>query len=146
MWRELLSRLGADVRLFDGASEEDFARAGQILGSPIPEELKELLRESNGVLNRDEVAIIWPIDRILQDNLHFRTNSDFSDLYMNFEPLLFFADNGGGDQFAYVVQPKRFDIFVWDHENDSRQWVARRMSQYLTRRLSTEGDDWYRND
>ncbi|NUW33907.1 SMI1/KNR4 family protein [Nonomuraea sp. SMC257] len=67
-------------------------------------------------------------------------------LYMPFNPLLFFADYGGGDQFAYVVDPGRHDIFVWDHETDSRRWVADNLEEYLRRRLSSSGDEWYRSD
>lgn len=38
---------------------------------------------------------------------------------MPFDSLLFFGDNGGGDQFALVVAPERDDIFVWGHETDA---------------------------
>jgi len=43
---------------------------------------------------------------------------------MPFDPFLFFGDNGGGDQFAFVQTPQRPDIFVGEHESDSRRWVA----------------------
>ncbi|WP_246577720.1 SMI1/KNR4 family protein [Actinospica durhamensis] len=43
-----------------------------------------------------------------------------------------------------MVTPQRPDIFVWDHESDSRRWVANNLSDYLGRSLSTSGDDWYR--
>ncbi|MEZ5281816.1 MAG: SMI1/KNR4 family protein [Acidimicrobiales bacterium] len=50
---------------------------------------------------------------------------------MPFDPLLFFADTGNGDQFAFVLTPPRDDIFVWDHETDSRTWAAGSLDQYL---------------
>ncbi|MEU9917381.1 SMI1/KNR4 family protein [Streptomyces sp. NPDC051001] len=55
-----------------------------------------------------------------------RTRRDGSTrrLYMPFDALLFFGDNGGGDHFAFVQRPQRPDIFVWEHESDSRRWVA----------------------
>jgi SMI1-KNR4 cell-wall len=50
---------------------------------------------------------------------------------MPFDPLLFFADAGNGDQFAFLWKPRRDEIFVWDHESDSRSWVAGSLHQYL---------------
>ncbi|MFC8033052.1 hypothetical protein ACFUVU_09590 [Streptomyces griseoincarnatus] len=43
---------------------------------------------------------------------------------MPFDSLLFFGDNGGGDQFALVVAQERDDVFVWDHETGSRMWAG----------------------
>jgi hypothetical protein len=51
-----------------------------------------------------------------------------------FEGLLFFADAGNGDQFAFAVaggQVRRSDIFVWNHEDDSRTWLAKDLREYL---------------
>nr|WP_329202312.1 MULTISPECIES: SMI1/KNR4 family protein [unclassified Streptomyces] len=67
-----------------------------------------------------------------------------SQLYMPFDALLFFGDNGGGDQFAFVQTPRRPDVFVWEHETDSRRWVAGDLRDYLGRSLAAGGDDWYR--
>ena len=53
---------------------------------------------------------------------------------MPFDPLLFFGDAGNGDQFAYAIheaQVRRNDIFAWDHETDSRTWVAPSLERYL---------------
>ena len=46
----------------------------------------------------------------------------------------FFADAGNGDQFAFGIIDKKIrnrDIFVWNHENDSREWVAPSLEKYL---------------
>jgi hypothetical protein len=69
--------------------------------------------------------------RIVDDNQLFRNNQDFIRLYMPFDPLLFFADAGNGDQFAFRWKAELPDIFVWDHENDSRTWVAPSLAKYL---------------
>jgi SMI1 / KNR4 family (SUKH-1) len=61
----------------------------------------------------------------------FRANPEFARLYMPFD-LLFFADAGNGDQFAFVLRDSRKVVFVWDHESDSRRWVARDLDTYLT--------------
>ncbi|HMJ10328.1 MAG TPA: SMI1/KNR4 family protein, partial [Polyangiaceae bacterium] len=63
-----------------------------------------------------------------------RCSPEFRELYMSFEPLLFFADAGNGDQFAFAITGgvvRRPDIFVWHHENDSRAWVAPSLERYL---------------
>jgi SMI1-KNR4 cell-wall len=142
----LIARLYPEAQFSSGAAEELLEAVEQDLGMRTPDDLKELLRQSNGVLDRNGVGVIWSAERIMRDNRTFRSCPDFEDLYMSFEPLLFFADNGGGDQFAYVVKPSRFDIFVWDHESDGRWWVADGLSEYLTRRLPNPGDEWYRHD
>jgi hypothetical protein len=71
------------------------------------------------------------LERIVTDNLRFRTS--FRDLYMPFQPLLFFADAGNGDQFCFPTTSSgvRDDVFVWDHENDSRTWYAASLKTYL---------------
>jgi hypothetical protein len=54
---------------------------------------------------------------------------------MSFNSLLFFADAGNGDQFAFAIrngQIRSSDVYVWNHENDSRNWVAPSLEKYLT--------------
>jgi hypothetical protein len=53
---------------------------------------------------------------------------------MPFDALLFFGDAGNGDQFAYGIldgEVRMPDIFAWDHENDSRYWVAPDLRQFI---------------
>lgn len=102
-----------------------------------------MLLESNGVVGHTQVDTVWPLDEIVQRNLLFWSDQAFARLYMSFDPLLFFGDNGGGDQFAFVQKPERPDIFVWEHESDSRRWVANNLQDYLVRSLADGGDDWY---
>jgi hypothetical protein len=74
------------------------------------------------------------LERIRKDNLFFRGFEDFKEIYMPFDHLLFFADSGTGDQFAYSILNKeirRTDVFAWNHEDDSRKWVASSMKQYI---------------
>jgi hypothetical protein len=79
-----------------------------------------------------ELALVWDLDRIVTDNLEFRRNEQFRTLYMPFGPLLFLGDAGNGDQFALLSPPvDRDDVFAWDHETDSRRWVAGNLETYL---------------
>lgn len=100
----------------------------------LPEELRSLLLESDGIEGEFGLGLIWNCRRIIEDNLKFRNSSDFLDLYMPFEPLLFFADTGTGDQFAYAIlnnHIRRHDIYIWNHEDDSRIWAAPSLEKYL---------------
>lgn len=111
------------------AGAREIAEAGETLGGPLPAALAELLSETDGVDGEQGLGLIWPLRRIVGDNRSFRTK--FRDAYMPFDSLLFFADAGNGDQFALVVQPARDGVFAWDHENDSRRWVAPDIERYL---------------
>ena len=131
VWRNLIEGLTADAEFAPPAEQRALDSAEAELGGSLPTPLLELLRETNGVRGRYGLGLVWPIERIESDNVQFRCNQDFRGLYMPFDPLLFFADAGNGDQFAFPVVPRRDEIFVWDHETDSRTWVAPSLEMYL---------------
>ncbi|TDO54679.1 hypothetical protein EV643_101469 [Kribbella sp. VKM Ac-2527] len=83
-------------------------------------------------------CLMWSAERIAQDNTRFRGSVDFAELYMPFDPLVFFSDAGNGDQFAVVMRGNR-EVYVWNHEDDSRTWVAptvlRFLEEWMTGRL-----------
>src|ERR1044071_3534668 len=133
-WKEHIQGICAEATLSEPAQEQALLAAETQLGMRLPQELRELLAESNGVLGEYDLALIWPIERIVADNRLFREDESFRDLYMPFDGLLFFADAGNGDQFAFAVangQVRRPDIFVWNHEEDSRTWLAKDLGDYL---------------
>ncbi|MFJ4185231.1 SMI1/KNR4 family protein [Kitasatospora sp. NPDC089509] len=144
MWTQTASASFPGSGFREPAQESALAGAERRLGDELPDELRQLLLESDGIVGRTGVDTVWPVEQIVEQNLSFRSDPSFAQLYMPFDALLFFGDNGGGDQFAFVRTPRRPDIFVWDHENDSRQWVARDLRDYLGRSLAEGGDDWYR--
>ncbi|GHF43845.1 SMI1/KNR4 family protein [Streptomyces morookaense] len=144
MWREVLESTGHTVELREPASRATLDDIESRLGQPVPDDLKQLLLETDGVEDEFGSEIIWSCERILQDNRAFRTNESYADLYMPFDSLMFFGDNGGGDQFAFVRTPQRQDVFVWEHETDSRNWVCPSLENYLRRALESAGEDWYR--
>ncbi|MCW7987415.1 cell wall assembly/cell proliferation coordinating protein, KNR4 [Streptomyces platensis subsp. clarensis] len=125
------------------AQASDLVAAEARLRRTLPAELRQLLFESNGVIGHTHVDAVWSLDQIVERNLLFWSDETFAQLYMAFDALLFFGDNGGGDQFAFVQKPEHPDIFVWEHESDSRRWVANNPQDYLERSLQTGSDDWY---
>ncbi|WP_328890929.1 SMI1/KNR4 family protein [Streptomyces sp. NBC_00316] len=143
MWKQVALDAYRNAGFRDPSDGSMLAEAERRLGSELPAELAQLLLESNGIMGWTSVDTVWTIEQIIDRNLSFRSDSSFAQLYMPFDALLFFGDNGGGDQFAFVQTPRRPDVFVWEHENDSRRWVARDLRDYLGRSLAEGGDDWY---
>ena len=133
-WSELAKSHSANCEFFAPALWADVTSAEEKLAVRFPDELRQFLLESNGLHGEYGLGIIWPVERIVKDNQEFRENMDFQELYMPFDPLLFFGDAGNGDQFAFSIlkgEVRRSDVFAWNHEDDSRQWVAPSLSKYL---------------
>jgi hypothetical protein len=118
------------------AAESSLTRCAALLGDALPESLAALLRQADGIEDEYGDGLVWSADRIATENRNLREYAEFATLYMPFEPLLFFADGGNGDLFALLARIDRPDVFVWDHELDSRTWVAPSLATYLEWRLS----------
>jgi hypothetical protein len=135
MWKELVSRFASDARFSEPATVQELARVERELNVQLPTELRACLEESNGVKDEYGFGLIWSVERIIKDNLMFRTYPDFRTLYMPFDCLLFFSDAAGnGDQFAYAIlaaEVRMENIYVWNHEDDSRTWVAFGLAKFL---------------
>ena len=90
--------------------------------------------ESNGVLGAYGLRLIWTVEEIIKRNIEMRTGSIYHECYMPFDNLLFFADAGNGDQFGFRIlqgKIKRSNVFAWNHEDDSRMWVAPSLQLYI---------------
>jgi hypothetical protein len=128
VWRELVETFWPEHEFRPGASEASLAEAELSLGHPLPADLRTLLAESDGVdWSEVQLNLIWPLEQIVKTNLEFRSPQfDLRETSMPFEPLVFFADAGDGDQFAFarVSPPRDRDVFAWNHMDDSRSWVA----------------------
>ncbi|MEU0580820.1 SMI1/KNR4 family protein [Streptomyces griseoincarnatus] len=140
--REIFAGVPREAELrapLDGAA---LGEAERRLGRAVPAPLGALLRETDGVVDPYGTDVVWSLERVVEQNLLFWSGEAFAGLYMPFDALLFFGDDGGGDQFALVVEPERDDVFVWEHETDSRVWVAGGLQEYLRRALAGDGDWW----
>ncbi|MEV2212939.1 SMI1/KNR4 family protein [Streptomyces sp. NPDC050997] len=143
MWRELAAEF-PNVELHYPTTEGSLADIEDQLGQPVPLPLRTLLMETDGLEAHYGTELIWNSEKILAENTAFRGNEQFGKLYMPFDSLMFFGDNAGGDQFAFVRTPAREDVFVWDHETDSRTWISPSLESFLRSALASGGNDWYR--
>jgi hypothetical protein len=140
MWKERIQALGVECTFRPSAMASELEEAEMALGVALPTDLKELLLESNGVLDAYQYGVVWPAEKIVSENRVYRTYPDFKLLYMPFDCLLFFGEEDNGDLYAYVITEgaiRRPDVFLWEHETDSRQWYAARMQNYLEQRLTS---------
>ncbi|GGN85970.1 SMI1/KNR4 family protein [Streptomyces albiflavescens] len=143
MWREILEEF-ATAELHHSVEPGVLDRVEAALGQSLPQDLRSFLLESDGLEDEYGTDVIWPAERILSDNLSFRGDDQFRSLYMPFDSIVFFGDNGGGDQFAFVRSPERNEVFVWDHETDSRNLVSPNLESYVRSAMESDGEDWYR--
>jgi len=90
MWRELIQSAGVrrtdKPLLHPPATAEDIQRAEAALGVKLPAALIAFLLETNGV-DTGYGEFIWSAQKIAADNIAFRTNPEFSELYMPFDCL-----------------------------------------------------------
>ncbi len=130
MWTELVTALPGMTIAGQPGSPGAVEEASRLLGQQLPDQLAAVLLETGGVQG-EYLELIWPIERVIAENLALRGDDDLARLYMPFDPLLFFGDAGNGDLFALVPHTSRPDVFGRDHENDSRTWVAPDLAKYL---------------
>ncbi|MFJ3091605.1 SMI1/KNR4 family protein [Streptomyces sp. NPDC086838] len=136
MWTEAVAALPGTAVFQTAAPEPSLTNCATVLGHPLPTDLTALLRETNGIEDEYGDGLVWSAERLAVENRTLRGDAQFATLYMPFDPLLFFADAGNGDLFALLSTIDRPDVFAWNHENDSRTWVAPNLATYLDWRLT----------
>ncbi|WOV88362.1 SMI1/KNR4 family protein [Sporosarcina oncorhynchi] len=134
MWKDYISTISKDYSFKRPASVAEIGQITEELNVELPKKLLEIYKETNGVYDIFECHLLWPTERIVEDNLFFRNFTDYKDIYMPFDHLLFFSDNGCGDLFGYKILNgciQTEDIYVWNHEDDSRTRVASSLESFI---------------
>ncbi len=136
-WRSVARSLFSDARLARPAPRPEIGRVRRALGVALPSELAGFLAVSNGLRAQSGARLIWSATEIVEQNRELRGSHDYAQLYMPFDCLLFFGTPGNGDHYGYRILgkaiPATTGIYRWDHENDSREWFANDLEDYLKR-------------
>ena len=88
MWCEIIKAMDPYSKFFPGATTDQIITLEKALSIKLPEELKNLLSETNGVRGKYELSLLWSAEQIVQENLDRRTNVAYLENYMPFENSL----------------------------------------------------------
>ena len=143
-WKENINRLdladsSTHFEFNNPASENIFQNLqSQLDLIELPSELEDLYKQSNGISRHFKGQkigeLIWTAEEVIEVNKEYRSDPQYKELYMSFNQLLFISDAGNGDLFGFVSLNGKFDrsdIFVWNHENDSRIWIAPNLTKFM---------------
>lgn len=147
MWRELIYTLtDGKCEFHEPATQQEISEVEDNLGAKLPQNLRSLLLETNGVsetlLLKDVLEpislLIGSTAWIMQWNKYWRTEKFAFENYMPLESLLFFAPAGvDGILFAFgITSTKQIineNIYAWYPIEDSRPCVAFSLADYLER-------------
>lgn len=134
MWKKYIESLSKEYHFNAPATSAQLTRIKQQLNVELPSKLVELFNETNGVFDTHGCPLIWSTEQIIEDNLFYRNFEEYKDCFMPFDHLLFFSDAGNGDLFGFSILNgciQKDDIFVWNHEDDSRSWIASSLEAFI---------------
>jgi cell wall assembly regulator SMI1 len=88
-WKKLVKKAASDAEFAGPASDSQLAAVEQALGIQLPQDLRELLLEFDGVTANYGAGVVWSASEIQKQNQMFRSDEGFKELYMPFDHLLF---------------------------------------------------------
>lgn len=135
MWKEFITSISMEHQFKNPATKFEIAQIKKGLNVELPDELAALFNETNGVFDNWNCPLVWSTSQIIKDNLFYRNFEGYRDIYMPFDDLFFFSDAGNGDLFCYAILKsgtiEKNYIYVWNHEDDSRTWVAASLKHFI---------------
>ena len=135
MFRELIENEAENnkyIKPQKGASLAEIKSAEKKLKISFPSELKTLLTEMNG-----DKYLFMSAEEIAERNTEVR--DILGECYENLDELLFFAGNGCGDYYSYVVSNgivRDIEIVRWEHETNERIPVANSLTEVIEKYFS----------
>ncbi len=144
MYRELIEKLTDGhswAKLQEPCSEDDILKAEKYVGFSFPEELKALLRETDGdrwlLLSAEEI-----INNVKTNREIFPEYLEPQEFEEKINRYIFFATNGCGDYYCYrVLENGETDtsaIYIWEHELFEIREVAKDISDLITKYYNSE--------
>lgn len=157
MWREFIQNFTSSCYFWEPASLSEVAEVEQALGVTLPEDLRNLLQETNGAAvgmafivgaeypghESHYCSLVWSTGDMLKENLQFRAfDEDNPYIFAPLKPLLFFASLPNGDPVAFRVVDEHVinsTVIAMSHENYATRWeVAASLRDFLTWMLHEE--------
>ncbi|HEY2832838.1 MAG TPA: SMI1/KNR4 family protein [Sporichthyaceae bacterium] len=138
-WLRTLDDFGVVVELADPADEATIDELEDKLGLDLPRDLRSLLLETDGLADDEGGEPVWPVERIVEENLELGRDGDTPAMPEGGGlevDLLFFGDTGGEDLFAYRLEENRPDVYLWVADRRETRWVASDLQSML--------DAWFR--
>ena len=115
------------------ATQKQIFDVEKAVGHKLPADLKELLLEMNG-----DNWLVFSTEQMIETNLSVRK----LDCYMPLDCLLFFGGNGCGDYYGYPIthqdRVRDDNVFMWEHEYDSRIWKASKLEDTIKKYYNNE--------
>ncbi len=141
-WLRGLDTLEGTIALTEPVDPDVLADAEDRLGLILPDALRTLLLESDGVVGIGRGEPVWPAERIAEENVLLRTAGSTPALPDGADDdLLFFGDAGDGRLLAYELEGDEVtesDVYLWQPDLREAVWIASDLQSLL--------DDWYRGD
>lgn len=132
MYEELLKKHDY-IKRNSPATQQQISDVETKLGVTRPDDIKSYLSEFNG-----DDWVVFSAEQLVETNLSVRSFGCF----MPLDCLLFIAGNGCGDYYGYPITSEdgvRDDnIYLWEHENDSRIWKASNLEDAIHKYYNDE--------
>lgn len=135
-WRSLIEQATREnqfVKCQPAASDTDIQAVENALNIKLPQDLKSLLYELNG-----DQWFVFSTSQIIEVNITVRKAMTSA---MPLDCLLFVAGNGCGDYYGYPITAdgiKDWEIFMWDHESDNRNYKAQGLEDAVRKYYNDE--------
>jgi hypothetical protein len=140
-WLRAIDDYGVVVELSDPADETTIDALEDQLGLDLPEDLRSLLLETDGLVDDAGGEPVWPVERIVEENLALGRDGDTPVLPEGADAdLLFFGDTGGDDLFVYRLGGNRPDVYLWVAGRQETHWVASDLQSMLDAWFRESGD------
>ena len=123
-WR-LLRECDPRVSLQPPATEDQLARLREYIGSNLPEDVEDFLRQSNGLRFHADYIVFSADEMIEQTEFMRRLASE--GWHMPLDHFLFIGAAGDGDMFACgrcISGEWAPFVYWWEHETDSRYFCG----------------------
>ena len=137
MYRELIEKQAETNKYIKpqfGATEKEISASEKEMGVFFPGELKTLLSEMNG-----DGYLFLSVEKIVECNK--MTREILGEVYEGLDNLLFFAENGCGDHYSYIIDGKTAvegNIVFWENETNEYHTVAKDLTELIKRYFNDE--------